>query len=85
MTHETWRSSWSLEEARSALQLSTEELWIRCLAIGADFSLARFNRLVKMDPPPGDLEHNYIAQALNDEFLERGLSHPVPYRGGVLN
>jgi hypothetical protein len=28
---------------------------------------------------PTDIEYDYIAQALNDRFIELGMNHPVPY------
>jgi hypothetical protein len=60
-------------------QLSLQDLWIRYLAIGGSASELELEAyllgLLKMDT----YEHNVIAQALNEYFLDQGEDHPVGY------
>ncbi|HEX4729566.1 MAG TPA: hypothetical protein VH298_17280 [Jatrophihabitans sp.] len=61
-------------------RLSYAELWIRCLALGGSGTVDELRRHIKSDDCPDDHEHNIIAQALNDRYLEQGRDHPVGYR-----
>ena len=60
-------------------QLSLTELWIRYLAIGGSAGELEFEAyllgLLRMDI----YQHNLIAQALNEFFLDLGEGHPVGY------
>jgi hypothetical protein len=60
-------------------QLSLTELWIRYLAIGGSAGELELEAyllgLLTMDT----YQHNLIAQALNEFFLDLGEDHPVGY------
>ena len=59
--------------------LSYRDLWLRQIAVGGDadaFELEAYVLgLLTLDPH----QHNIIAQALNEYFLDRDKDHPVPY------
>jgi hypothetical protein len=59
--------------------MSYRELWWRQVAVGGDASPLELEAyllgLLRLDP----YQHDLIAQALNEHFLEQGDDHPVPY------
>jgi len=74
------------EEGRRQLQvfvdrsgLSYQELWLRQVAVGGDADGIELEAyvlgLLRLDPH----QHNLIAQALNEHFLDQGQDHPTPY------
>lgn len=56
------------------------ELSTRCFALGGSGTTGDLRRHVESDFCPDDHEHNLIAQALNEIYLQRGRDHPVAYR-----
>ncbi len=69
----------SLEQARRAVGLGLDDLWIRYFALGGmgtslEIEAYLFEALV---PPPH--EHDLLAVALNERISELGGDHPVPY------
>ena len=69
-----------LDQARATLGMSAHDLWLHYFAVGGNGSLGDVERwLADGDGTPGR-EHNLMAQALNDEFIGKGLNHPVLYR-----
>ena len=61
--------------------LSYENLWTRYFALGGSRTLDNMrDRIDNPDMDTDDAEHNVIAQALNDYFVEQGKDHPVAYR-----
>lgn len=71
-----------LEAARLRLGLTLHQLWLGYLAVGGDGSLVDVRGWLADAPvaPAGD--HDLLAQALNEGFLDQGLNHPVPYTEG---
>ena len=59
--------------------MSARDVWINYFAVGGNGSLDDVERWLDAGDSPGT-EHNLLAQALNDVFIERGLDHPVAYR-----
>jgi hypothetical protein len=59
--------------------LSYHELWWRQLCVGGDASSLELEAyllgLLKLSP----YQHDLIAQALNEHFLDLGQDHPVAY------
>jgi hypothetical protein len=72
-------ASLTLQAGREELDLSSEQLWIHCFALGADFTEQRLEGFLVDKPHPGRHDHNLIAQALNDRFIDRGQDHLVAY------
>jgi hypothetical protein len=69
----------TIEAGRQRLGMSLHQLWVGYFAVGGNAPLAQVDEWLSgaSSPSPGD--HDLLAQALNDEFLERGLNHPIPY------
>jgi hypothetical protein len=59
--------------------LTYQELWWRQVAVGGDASPLELEAyllgLLRLDPH----QHDLIAQALNEHFLDLGQDHPIPY------
>jgi hypothetical protein len=60
--------------------LTVTELWLRYLAVGGTASPAQVDAYVHGRPDPDSHQHNLIAQAINEYFIDRGEDHPVSYR-----
>lgn len=69
-----------LGAARLLLGVSFQDLWIGYFEVGGNGSVADVERWLGSAAVVPDREHNLLAQALNDEFVERGGDHPVAYR-----
>ena len=70
----------TFEHARQVAGLSKVELWANCIAMGANFGEDELSAFLREDRKPTREEHNLIAQALNEQFIDKGMNHPVPYR-----
>ncbi len=59
--------------------MSYSDLWFRQISIGGDADALELEAyvlgLLRVDP----YQHDLIAQALNEHFLDQGEDHPVPY------
>jgi len=68
-----------LEAGLTRSGLTYQELWWRQVAVGGDASPLELEAyllgLLTIDPH----QHDVIAQALNEHFLDCGEDHPVPY------
>jgi len=68
-----------LEAGLARSGLTYQELWWRQVAVGGDASPLELEAyllgLLAIDPH----QHDVIAQALNEHFLDCGEDHPVPY------
>jgi hypothetical protein len=68
-----------LDQSRQSADLSHGELWLRYFELGGmstPFELEAF-LYGALEPSPHD--HDVIAHALNERFVELGGNHPVPY------
>lgn len=70
----------SLFEGLQRSGLTPAELWIRYYAVGGDASELEVEAYTLGLLSPDDYQHNLIAQALNEFFLDRDEDHPVRYR-----
>ncbi len=71
-----------LDKFRQEAGLSHGELWLRYFELGGmstNFELETF-LYGMVSPSPHD--HNLIAVAINERFVELGGNHPVAYAGG---
>lgn len=59
--------------------LTYQDLWWRQLAVGGDASPLELEAYLLGLLTIGRHQHDVIAQALNEHFLELGQDHPVPY------
>lgn len=78
MTTDGWNLS--LLEGFGASGMTYRELWLRQVAAGGNASLREVIAGVSGVREPGAHEHNILAQAINEYFVERGGNHPVAYR-----
>ena len=79
MTEGEYNALDELDIFRQEAALSHAELWLRYFELGGmstGFSLDAFLYGVLA---PSDHDHDVIAQALNERFVELGGNHPVPY------
>lgn len=70
----------SLADGFRLSTLTYPELWARYVALGGAGTIEHLRRHIESRDCPNDHEHNVIAQALNDSYLEQGRDHPVAYR-----
>lgn len=70
-----------LELARRALNLPFDELWLRYFALGGMSTPLEIEAYLLGVLVPGRHEHDLIALALNERFLEIGDCLPIPYQG----
>lgn len=60
--------------------LDYHTLWLRYLALGGNGTVDEVRRHVTDASDEHAAEHNLIAQAINEVFLDRGENHPVAYQ-----
>ncbi len=76
----TQHANLSLFDGWQRSGLSAAELWIRYYAVGGDAAELEVEAYALGLLNPDDYQHNLIAQALNEYFLDRHEDHPVRYR-----
>lgn len=59
--------------------LSFSDLYAAYLAVGGTLSTDEVCEILRGQCEVIAIEHDYLAQALNDHFTEHGHNHPVPY------
>jgi hypothetical protein len=67
------------EQARKDAGLSHGELWLRYFALGGMSTAVEVEAILYGALVPSSLDHDVIAHALNERFVELGGNHPVPY------
>jgi hypothetical protein len=65
--------------------LSYDEIWIRQATFGGTAGRLEIEAYILGLLRPDTYQHNLIAQALNEHFLEEGQDHPVAYSGSILS
>ncbi|MHB1598554.1 MAG: hypothetical protein ACYCXY_06620 [Acidimicrobiales bacterium] len=72
-----------LERFRLQAELSQGELWMRYFELGGMSTALEVEAFVfgALEPSPHD--HDVLAHALNERFVELGGNHPVPYADSV--
>jgi hypothetical protein len=61
------------------INISLDELWLRCFALGSMNTTTELETLLLGSARPTRHEYNVIAVALNEYFIEVGLSRFLPY------
>ena len=69
----------SLQEGMSRSGMPYEELWLRQVALGGSAGRLEVEAYVLGLLVADPYQHDLLAQALNECFLERGEDHPVRY------
>ncbi len=69
----------SLDQARRAAGLSHGELWLRYFELGGMSTALQLEAFLYGALLPTANDHDVVAHALNERFVELGGNHPVPY------
>lgn len=70
----------SLLEGMRLSGMSYSELWLRYIGVSGTVGGLELEAYVLGLLVADDYQHNLIAQALNEHFIEQGEDHPVAYR-----
>ncbi len=69
-----------LEQARINAGLTHGELFLRYFELGGMSSALQVEAYLYEALEPTSHDHDIVAHALNEKFVEMGDNHPVPYR-----
>jgi hypothetical protein len=72
-------SSLDLRDGLRLSGMTYAQLWIRYFELGGTGTLDQMREHLEREECPDRHEHNIIAQALNDSFVDQGQDHPVAY------
>lgn len=70
----------TLDRFRQQADLSRGELWMRYFALGGMSTAFQLEAYLYGALLPSSHDHDVIAHALNERFVELGGNHPVPYQ-----
>jgi len=71
-----------LDRQRRLAGLSHGELWVRYFGLGGMHSDGELRAILSGTAGTSAHDHDVIARALNERFVELGGNHLVPYAGG---
>lgn len=71
----------ALDRFRRDAGLSRGELWLRYFELGGMSTALELEAFLYGALVPTDHDHDVVAHALNERFVELGGNHPVPYAG----
>ena len=74
----------SLAEGLARSGMGFDELWLRQLSIGGDAGRLEVEAYVLGLLVVDTFQHDVLAQAINEHFMERNDDHPVGYRSPIL-
>jgi hypothetical protein len=69
----------SLDSYRKVAELSRSELWLRYFELGGMSTAFQVEAFLHGALEPSPHDHDVLAHALNERFVELGGNHPVPY------
>ncbi len=69
----------ALDQHRQRVGLSHTDLWLRYCEVGGMSNALEVEACLFGTLVPSAHDHDLLAQALNDRFVELGGNHPVPY------
>jgi hypothetical protein len=69
----------SLDRYRKEAELSHGELWLRYFELGGMSTALQLEGYLYGALKPSRHDHNVVAHALNERFVELGGAHRVPY------
>ncbi|MCW2528118.1 MAG: hypothetical protein JWM76_2978 [Pseudonocardiales bacterium] len=72
------KGSLSLSDGLELSGLTYEQLWVRYVGVGGSADTGGLRDQISTDTDP--YEHNLIASALNEYFLDLNQDNPVGYR-----
>jgi hypothetical protein len=68
-----------LKDGLSLAGWDVTDLWFAAFALGGDLTPTELAEITAGDRPIGHADYDVLAAALNDEFADQGMDHPVPY------
>jgi hypothetical protein len=68
-----------LDKARQNAGLTHGELWMRYFCLGGTSTALQVEAFCYGALQPSAHDHDVVAHALNERFVELGGNHPVPY------
>lgn len=71
------------EDGRMAARLSHGELWMRYFELGGMSTAMELEAILYGALVATPSDHDVIAHALNERFVELGGNHPVPYSADI--
>ena len=69
----------TLQDGMTRSDMTFEELWLRQISVGGQAAELEIEAYVLGLLQVDSYQHDVIAQALNEHFVERGEDHPVGY------
>jgi len=72
-------AGFSLPDGWELSGLTLDELWLRYITIGGTTGKAQLAAYLHGQATPDGDEHDTIAQAINEHFIDQGGDHPVTY------
>jgi hypothetical protein len=75
----TRRNPDTLDEFRRDAGLTRSELWLRYFELGGMSTAFEVEAFLYGALEPSAHDHDVLAHALNERFVELGGNHPVPY------
>ncbi len=72
-------SAAAIRDGLLELRWSSIDLWRAALGIGGALSTQDVEAVASGQRDATEVEHDILASALNDHFVELGGDHPVPY------
>jgi hypothetical protein len=76
-------SGMSLQDGMRLSGMTFPELWLRQISVSGTIGELELEAYVLGLLVPDNYQHNLIAQAINEYFIELGQDHPVAYRDTV--
>jgi hypothetical protein len=74
----------TLDRFRRDAELTRGELWLRYFELGGMSTALQLEAFLYGALKPSGHDHDVIAHALNERFVELGGNHPVPYTDDVV-
>lgn len=68
-----------IEAGRRELGMSNRDLWLGYIGVGGNGSMGDLRGWLTGEVEASARDHDMVALALNEVFLDRGLDHPVRY------
>jgi hypothetical protein len=59
--------------------MTLQEVWLAYVAVGGDAPIHTLGPWLAGTAEIPDRDYDFIAQGLNDRFVDRGLNYPVAY------
>lgn len=69
----------TLQAGRQMLGLTLGELWIAYMRLGGNLAPDSINTYLRGGPEVADHDHDILAQALNEGFIDHDSDHPIAY------